>query len=188
MKKAIGVVTGIVFIFSLMNGCQDQQPKMKQGQQLAPLITPDQLRQLEEAAKSSPKEPAGWIALGNALYDMNQCARRMGPQQQSGCLSAANAYQKALELDPNNVNALVDMGTALWAGGQLEKALTEHRKAIKLDPNQPHAHMNAGITLSDLGRTKEAIKEFEEYLRLSPNAQNAADVRKMVDNMKAGRK
>lgn len=180
------VLFSLILSHAVLTGCQERQPKMQTPPQFAPLVTPDQIRQMENAAQANPKDPEGWIALGNALYDSNQCSRRTGPQQGPGCLQAASAYQKALDIDPKNVNARVDMGTALWAGGQLEKALAEHRKAMKLDPNQPHAHMNAGITLMDLGRPKEAVKELEAYLKLSPDAPNAADVRKMVEELKAG--
>lgn len=188
MKRSNSMVFAGIFLVSIvvLAGCPNQQPRQRQAPPPSmPLITPDQIRGLESAAKMAPKNPAGWIALGNALFDMNQCFRREGPHQIAGCTEAATAYQKALDLDPKNVNVRVDFGTSLWAAGQFEKALGEHRKALKLDPKHLNARMNAGVALIDLNRPADAIKEFEEYLRIAPNAQNAEYVRKMIEDLKA---
>lgn len=187
MKRSMMVFAGTILIGAVvLAGCPNQKPRQRQSAPPPmPLITPDQIRSLESAAKMAPKNPEGWIALGNALFDMNVCYKRQGPQQTAGCTESANAYQKALELDPGNVNVRVDRGTSLWAAGEFEKALAEHRKALKLDPKHLNARMNAGVTLIDLKRPADAIREFEEYLRLAPNAPNAEYVRGMIEDLKA---
>lgn len=184
--KRMSIIAAAVVLLGVLAGCQDrQQQAAPPAVSPVPFITSDQIRHLEEAAKSAPKNPAGWIALGNALFDMNQCFQRLGPQQVAGCIDAASAYQKALALEPKNVNVLVDRGTALWASGKFEEALAEHRKALKLDPRHLNAHLNSGVVLTDMNRPKEAVKEFEIYLKLAPNAPNADRIRQWIAELKA---
>jgi cytochrome c-type biogenesis protein CcmH/NrfG len=186
MKK-LNVALLLLILIGVFTACQDRQPRQKQAAPPPmPLITPDQIRSLENTARMAPKNAGAWIALGNALFDMNRCFTKEGPHQIAPCAEAANAYQKALELDPKNVNVLVDRGVCLWASGQPEKALAEYRKAMKLDPRHPHAHMNAAVALStDLNRPAEAAKEFEKYLELAPNAPNADAIRQTIIELKA---
>ena len=176
MKKRFLV---LVFVLIAAVGCsqQRQEPKGQAGYPggAAVVMSPEEMRLLEQAAKQSPKNAAAWIALGNALMDSN----RFG--------EAADAYQKALALDPQNVDVRVDMGTCLKNSGRPQQAVEEYRKAIKMNPNHIYAHRNMGVVLAfDLKDKKEAAKEFEKYLALAPNAPDAGEIRQMVQNLKSG--
>lgn len=169
----------VVLVLIVATGCsqQRQEPKGQAGYPggAAVVISPEEMRLLEQAAKQSPKNAAAWIALGNALMDSN----RFG--------EAADAYQKALALDPKNVDVLVDMGTCLKNSGRPLQAVEEYRKAIKMNPNHVYAHRNMGVVLAfDLKDKKEAAREFEKYLALAPNAPDAGEIRQMVQNLKSG--
>jgi tetratricopeptide (TPR) repeat protein len=174
MKKAM---LFIVLVCAMVSGCeQRQQPKG--GQPVvpgaAPMISPGEIKQLEQIAAQSPKNADAWIALGNALMDSGRYAE------------AANAYGKALELDPRNVNVRVDMGTCLKNSGKPEQAVEEYQKAIKINPNHLNAHRNMAVVLAfDLHKKKEAISEFEKYLQLAPNAPDAAEIRQQVQQLKS---
>lgn len=178
MKRII--ISLIVMVVALAGCQQRQEQKQGQGQGpvaypggMAPLITPQQIAQLEQIAKANSNNKDGWIALGNALMDV----RRFG--------EAVDAYQKSLALDPNNVDVRVDMGTCLRGIGQSDKALAEYRKAMKINPNHLNAHRNAGVVLAfDLNKPAEAIKEFEIYLKLSPGAPDAQQIRQTIQELK----
>lgn len=174
MKKASVVLMLFIVVLALA-GCQDRQPRQKQvAPPPMPLITPDEIRQMENAAKAAPKNAGAWIALGNALMDTRRFSE------------AVDAYQKALALDPKNVDVRVDLGTCYFNSGQPEKAIEEFRKAIKINPNHVNAHRNSGVVLSrGLNRPAEAALEFEKYLALAPNAPDAAEVRQLVQQLKA---
>lgn len=178
MKRSNMMVFAGVFLVSivLLTGCPSEQSRQRQAPPPPmPLITPEQISSLESAAKMTPKNPAGWIALGNALMDTRQFP------------AAIDAYQKALALEPNNVDVRVDMGTCYRGAGQPEKAIEEYRKAIKINPNHLNAHRNSGVVLAfDLKKPAEGAKEFEKYLELAPNAPDAADIRHTIDDLKAG--
>ena len=176
----------ILFIAAaVISGCkQQQQGQWSQGQAgqnqvvVPPAIikSPQEVQQLEALAKANPKNADAWTALGNAQMDAQRFAE------------AIISYQRALDINPKDVNVRVDMGTCYRGVGQPEKAVEEYRKAMKYDPRHPMAHMNAGVVLAfDLGRRAEAIKEFEKYLELSPNAPNAADIRQEIQKLKAAK-
>lgn len=160
----------------MLAGCPSEQSRQRQAAPPPmPLITPDQINNLESAARMAPKNPAGWIALGNALMDTRQYP------------AAIDAYQKALALDPNNVDVRVDMGTCYRGAGKPEKAIEEYRKAIKINPRHLNAQRNSGVVLAfDLNKPQEAVKAFEKYLELAPNAPDAADIRHTIDDLKSG--
>ena len=174
MKKTVLVV---MMVLAVAAGCeQRQQPK---GQPVVPgavpMITPGEIKQLEQIASQSPKNADAWIALGNALMDSSRYAE------------AVDAYGKALALDPRNVNVRVDMGTCLKNSGKPQQALEEYRRAIKLNPNHLNAHRNMAVVLAfDLHNKKEAIGEFEKYLQLAPNAPDAAEIRQQIQQLKSG--
>ncbi len=173
MKKTILM---IVLVAAAISGCeQRQQPK---GQPVVPgavpMITPGEIKQLEQIANQSPKNADAWIALGNALMDSSRFPE------------AVTAYNKALALDPRNVNVRVDMGTCLKNSGKPQEAVEEYKKAIKINPNHVNAHRNMAVVLAfDLHNKKEAIAEFEKYLQLAPNAPDAAEIRQQVQQLKS---
>ncbi len=179
MKRSNVMVFAGVFLVSIamLAGCPSEQPRQRQtAPPPLPLITPDQISNLENTAKMSPKNPAGWIALGNALMDSRQFP------------AAIDAYQKALALDPDNVNVRVDMGTCYRGAGKPEKAIEEYRKAIKIDPRHLNAHRNSGVVLAfDLKKPQDAAKAFEKYLELAPNASDAADIRQTISDLRSGK-
>ena len=176
MKKYFAVLV----LFAVATAGCNQQRQEEKGQVVYPggavtMKSPEEIRQLEQVANQTPKNPEGWILLGNALMDSSRFAE------------AANAYQKALDLDPKNTNVRVDMGTCLRNTGNPQQAIAEYRKALKIDPNHVNAHRNMGVVLAfDLHDNKAAAAEFEKYLQLSPAAPDAGEVRKVIESLKAG--
>jgi len=95
------------------------------------------------------------------------------------------SYQRALDLDPKNVDVRVDMGTCYRGVGQPERAIEEYKKGMKYNPRHAMAYLNSGIVYAnDLKKNAEALKSFEKYLELAPNAPNAADIRQEIQRLK----
>lgn len=169
MKRIIVLLVMLIAIA----GCNQSKEKRPVPQQSAPQISAEEIRRLQATANMSPKDPTGWIELGNALMDSNQFKE------------AGDAYQKALALSPNNVDVRVDLGTCYRNLGQPQKALQEYRKAIAMNPDHPNARRNSGVVLAfDLKDGKQAIPEFEKYLALAPNAPDAVQVKQLVQKLK----
>ena len=58
-------------------------------------------------------------------------------------------FSKAIELNPNNVDAYTNRGTAYSDLGQYQKAIDNYNKAIELDPYNQTAINNKNIWLED---------------------------------------
>ncbi len=144
-----------------------------QNLNLKPINVENDIRLLKDAVSEDPKNLNAWIKLGNILMDNKRFTE------------AIDAYTKALELDPKNTNVRVDMGTCYRYSGDPNRAVEEYKKALQIDPNHLYAHKNLGVVLAfDLNRLKEAIGEFTTYLNLSPNAPDAAEVKKVIQDLK----
>jgi adenylate cyclase len=91
---------------------------------------------------------------------------------------------QALAIDPNNVRALMVLGTKFWLPaalglssdpkGDLERADRLETKALALDPDYAWAHVNEGVILQFQRRTEEAVAEHERALALDPSNAAAA--------------
>jgi TolB-like protein/DNA-binding winged helix-turn-helix (wHTH) protein/tetratricopeptide (TPR) repeat protein len=96
-----------------------------------------------------------------------------------GDLAAAQAhFEKALELDPDYVPALVSLGAVhylrifedrLPAGAQLEKMRVAVTRALVLDPLSAEAHVRASTYYLYTGNPTLTRKHYEEAQALDPN-------------------
>jgi tetratricopeptide (TPR) repeat protein len=112
--------------------------------------------------------------LGNDYFDTNQ------PQP------AIAAYQKALELDPNNPNILTDQGLMYRQIGWFDKAQANFEKAQKIDPKHEQSLLNLGILYAEnLKQPAKAIQAWNRYLELFPTSPNAQRVKATLDELKA---
>jgi tetratricopeptide (TPR) repeat protein len=101
---------------------------------------------------------------------------------------AVEAYQKALDIDPKNVDVRVDMGTCYRKLGKPDVAVKEYRKALELDPQHLHALKNLGIVFAyDLHDSKEAVKAFEKALAIAPNDPDAERLKQEIQKLKAAK-
>ena len=82
-------------------------------------------------------------------------------------------YKKALELDPNNVNAHSNYGLLLKQTGHKQDAEEQYKMALALDPNDVNAHFAYGNLLNEMGRNQEAEEQYKMALALDPNDVNA---------------
>ncbi len=71
-------------------------------------------------------------------------------------------YQKALEIDPDNVDALCNLAVALRVDDQDEAAIDCLRRATQLDPEHGETWHNLGNALREQGETMEAIRCYEK--------------------------
>lgn len=74
---------------------------------------------------------------------------------------AVREYEKALILDPDNINAWNSLGVCYANQGQLEKAVDSFHRVLVLSPDDFMASFNLGFALTRLGRNEEAIRTWE---------------------------
>jgi TolB-like protein/Tfp pilus assembly protein PilF len=109
-----------------------------------------------------------WFNRGTNLENMNH---------------ARGFFERALALDPGNVDAMLGVGRADFEVGaaflsddrpaRLASAETTMGKVLSLRPNDARAHEVLGSTLNQTKRTAQAIAEFERALALDPNLADA---------------
>lgn len=74
--------------------------------------------------------------------------------------AAAEAFTKALQFRPDDLEAHVSLGLALLNGNQLERALKVYRRAIQLAPNDPEPLERTADILERMGQLKEAAVQY----------------------------
>jgi len=82
---------------------------------------------------------------------------------------AETQYKRALELNPNDVNAHIFYAHFLSNTGRHTEALAEIKRARELDPLFPFAGALEGQFLNHAGRTDEAIDRLKKTFELAPN-------------------
>ncbi len=75
--------------------------------------------------------------------------------------------RKAVNVDPRNVELLVDLGRAAESTGDLERARWAYKRAIRLDPGWGTAYLYLGRMYEQEGRTKPAIHTLKNCLTYS---------------------
>ncbi|MGC2660827.1 MAG: tetratricopeptide repeat protein, partial [Bryobacteraceae bacterium] len=76
--------------------------------------------------------------------------------------------RKALELDPNLVEAHVMLANVLQEEWHWTEAEAEYRRALELNPNNAEAHSWFALWLLCQGRTDEAVSEIQRARALDP--------------------
>ena len=86
---------------------------------------------------------------------------------------ALEAYQKAVELDPNFGDAYLNLGNIYYRQELFVDAERCYRLAITCDPDHAKAYYNLGNTLDELHCTQEAGDCFQKSLEKDPNFSDA---------------
>jgi len=118
---------------------------------------------LERATKGLPGNPDGWALLGRAYH----AARRYD--------EAADAYAKAVNLAPQNMNYRTTYGLILGMAGELDKGLAELQKVTSTPGyNDAVGWVNLGWIYRNMNRAQESIAAYQKALQLDPKQEQAA--------------
>jgi tetratricopeptide (TPR) repeat protein len=86
---------------------------------------------------------------------------------------AIEAYDHALSIDPQKVDALLNCGTLCYEEGNLKKAAEYFMRALQVDPENALAHFNLGSVLEEVGRLEAARLHLRDAVRLDPSYPDA---------------
>ena len=86
---------------------------------------------------------------------------------------AESAYRKALEMDPKNTSAYINLGRLLHRRGQIKEAEKLYRQAMDCDPKNPVAIFNLGVALEDQGKDLGAIEAYRFSIDLDATTADA---------------
>jgi tetratricopeptide (TPR) repeat protein len=97
-------------------------------------------------------------------------------QQGLAALAAGNMNQamvefnRAIELNPQAIQAYIERGNIKDALHDLPGALADFSTAIKLDPKAADAYYNRATVLTKHGKNKEAVADFNIAIELDPKS------------------
>jgi tetratricopeptide (TPR) repeat protein len=127
-------------------------------------------KQLQNEAEENPKSPDPPLKLANFLYDQRQYQQ------------AIEWYQRSLAIDPHNVNARTDMGTAYYYIGQNQKALEEYSKSLALDPNHKPTLLNVIlVNLEGTHNLAAAQRAWDRLRKLDPSNPALTTLKQKLD-------
>jgi tetratricopeptide (TPR) repeat protein len=75
-------------------------------------------------------------------------------------------FERAIAVTEQNYVAHNNLGEALDAIGQADKAIAHYQEAIRLKPSYAQAFYNVGNVLLNKGKNEEAIRNYSEAVRL----------------------
>ncbi|HEY9694401.1 MAG TPA: tetratricopeptide repeat protein [Oculatellaceae cyanobacterium] len=79
------------------------------------------------------------------------------------------AYNKAVQLKPDYVDAWYYLGYSLEKLGQYEEALANYDEVIRLAPKHPYAwYRRGGLLLTKIHRYDEAVAAYENFIQIHP--------------------
>ncbi|MCC6512269.1 MAG: tetratricopeptide repeat protein [Pirellulaceae bacterium] len=83
---------------------------------------------------------------------------------------ALESYKKALESEPNNVNALVSMARLHDRRGDTQQSVTFFQKAISVNPNDASIHNDLGLAYSKAGNAAAARDSLSKAAAMDPTS------------------
>jgi tetratricopeptide (TPR) repeat protein len=117
----------------------------------------DPLAFFEQRVQDHPDDLAARLDLAHRYLDAGQTEK------------ALSEYAVALDMDPDDAEALAHVGLILFQAERYDQALQYVDHALRTDPRYPEALFIRGVVLlRGLHRPREAITAFETYLDAAP--------------------
>ena len=86
---------------------------------------------------------------------------------------AVEQYERALEINPRNTQAVDRFAMMRFGQKHYQEALRLYRTLVELQPDSAQSHSNLGATLYHLNRLDDARRSFERALALDPALKTA---------------
>jgi tetratricopeptide (TPR) repeat protein len=124
------------------------------------------------ASGLDPKQHVVWAQLAEA--EMNLAATKSGAEANADMEKGLAAYQKAIEIKPDDAGYHNNYGLGLAKAKKFSEAEAELTKAATLDPaNAGKYFYNLGASLTNVGQTEPAGEAFKKAIAADPNYADA---------------
>ncbi len=131
------------------------EPKLNLGRLLHMTDRPAEAVELLRAVVAvADREAMAWSHLGTALSKSGQHEE------------ATRAFERSLELDPNDIPGLFNLSIEQRRLGRHERALELCERAHSLAPEHPLLNLGLGVSLAQVGREREAVERLRTALEL----------------------
>ena len=113
----------------------------------------------QRALERDPRSPEAWLTRAYLLAQVD-------PRNMSG---AAEAFERALALDPDNAEAYYQYGQTLMALGRSEEAVRAYERALTLEQDRAMTLVAIGGIRHRQGRDEEAFALTDSAVRSDPS-------------------
>ncbi|MEO7142601.1 MAG: carboxypeptidase regulatory-like domain-containing protein [Bryobacteraceae bacterium] len=125
-----------------------------------------------KASEQDPKQHVIWGNLADAY--MGLAGTKTGAEQDAAMAKAMEAFQKAIELKPDDAAYHNNYALALAKAKKFDEASAELTKAAQLDPpNAGKYYYNLGAVLVNTGQLEPAGDAFKKAIAADPNYADA---------------
>jgi Flp pilus assembly protein TadD len=121
--------------------------------------------------KSNATSTAASTTLPNELQEIAVAAR--GNIEQGKYRTAEKQYQRILAKDPENLDALSNLGVVYFRTGKIRTAESTLKKALSFAPDDDFVLTTLGIVHYRQSKFDEALKELRKAIELNPNSATA---------------
>jgi len=134
------------------------------------------LEQIEASIQGNPMDAQLYAEKGLTMAEL---AGMSGPtEQMKYALGMAEAFEKSLELDPENIlghfgRGLVRLFTPEAFGGDLDGAISDFEFVLSTESSNVQTHFFIGLAYNRKGLKDKAIAHLEKVLELDPQNQQA---------------
>ncbi|MGB2667937.1 MAG: tetratricopeptide repeat protein [Candidatus Acidiferrum sp.] len=116
-------------------------------------------RELDESIRFIARRSASdWLAMA-LTYEADKETRAQ----------AFDAYDRCVDADPHNADALLNCGTLYYEDGNFEKAADYFQRALGAQPQNPLAHFNLGSVLEEMGELEQSRRHLRQALLIDPD-------------------
>jgi len=121
-------------------------------------------KMLEKSTELAPNYALSWAYLGKA-FAANASFQLGGAEHYR---KAQAAFEKALSLQPDELEARIYMANMFTDTGRVEQAVPLLREALKANPNQAETHWELGYAYRFAGMLSESVSESERARQIDP--------------------
>jgi tetratricopeptide (TPR) repeat protein len=139
-----------------MFGCARTDARWDEGRRRSVAPQDAELQRLREKVRQQPQSVEAPLRLAHAYLQRDRLEE------------ATAEFHKALELDPDNVQALLGLSALASRLGFSEQAVALARQAAQGSPDDPEVWHQWAVKLMEAGRMKEAGKVFERLVAMVP--------------------
>lgn len=158
MEEAIRIDPSYAAAYAMLAACYYDSSESREGD------VPD-----GEAAQKAAATALKALELDNSLAEPHVVLGAVHDGYDWDWAAAEHEFERAIDLDPNLVQAHVGYAWHLAFVGRSDDAIQEVNRAIKLDPVSDYALFSQNAILYITRRYNEAIQQSRKWLELFPN-------------------
>lgn len=137
-----------------------------------------QVKDYKNALEAAEKEKTNNPKIYHGYYIFGEIQRLLGTQESVS--KAVKNLEKAISIDPQNVESLMSLGWIKLSQRNYEIARELYLRAKRQEPSNPEIRKQLGFVYQGIGQSGLAIEEFQTYLKLYPNAPDRGQVQNQI--------